>query len=67
MGELIGGLVEGVITGIKNAVNRDKLADEFEALAGKIRRGDIVSDEAIAKAAATLQRMRDARAAYQDD
>ncbi len=67
MGELVGGLVEGLVTGIKDAFDRNRLADEFEAVAGKIRRGDLVSDEALDKANKTLQRMRDAREAYQDD
>jgi len=67
MGELLGGLVEGLISGIKGAVNRDTLANSLEALAGQVRRAEIVSDEALDKANKTLQLMRSVRARYQDD
>ena len=67
MGELIGGLVEGLITGVKGAINRESLAKSFEATAAKIRRSEIVSDEAIDKANKTLQIMRSVRARYQED
>lgn len=67
MGELVGGLVEGLVTGIKGVLDRKRLADELESIAAKVRRGDLVSDEALDKANKTLQRMRSVRADFQDD
>jgi hypothetical protein len=66
MGELIGGLVEGLVSGIKGVIDRETLAKELEKLAGKVRREDIVSDAAIEQANKTLQRMRSVRSDYQD-
>lgn len=66
MGELIGGLIEGVITGIKGAVDRAKLGDAFIKLGQDIKRGDYVSDETLAKASKTLERMRSVRDRFQD-
>jgi len=67
MGELIGGLVEGLITGIKDAVDRERLAKSLEMMAGQVRRSEIVSDEALEKANKTLQLMRSVRAQYKDE
>lgn len=67
MGELIGGLIEGLVTGIRGAINRDQLARSLETLAGQVRRSEIVSDEALEKANKTLQLMRSVRAQYKDD
>lgn len=66
MGELIGGIVEGLVTGVKGALDRNRLATAFEDVAIKIRRGDLVSDGALDRANKTLQRMRSVRAEYQD-
>jgi flavin-binding protein dodecin len=66
MGELIGGLVEGLITGIKDAVDRAKLGDAFIKVGEGIKRGEYVSDEAIDKANKTLKRMRSVRDQFQD-
>ncbi len=67
MGALIGDLVEGLITGIRGAVTRAKIADALESVAGQIRRNEIVSDETIEKANATLERMKSARDRFRDD
>lgn len=67
MGALIGEAIEGIILGIKGAVTRAKLADAMESVANKIRREEIVSDEAIEKANKTLDRMRSVRDRYKDD
>ena len=67
MGELLGGLVEGLVNGIKGAINRESLAQGLEDLAGRVRREEIVSDGAIDKANKTLQLMRSVRARYQDE
>lgn len=66
MGSIIGEVIEGLYTGIKN-ITRQSLADRLEALATKIRRGDLVSDEAIEKANATLKHMQSVRDLYKDE
>lgn len=66
MGELIGGLVEGLIVGIKGAIDRAKLGDAFIEYGEGIKRGKYVSDEAVEKANKTLERMRDARSRFKD-
>lgn len=66
MGAIIGEVLEGLILGIKGAVTRAKLADAMESVANKIRREEVVSDEAIEKANKTLDRLRSVRDRYQD-
>lgn len=67
MGALIGEVVEGLITGIRGAVTRAKVADALESVAGKIRRSEIVSDEAIEKANVTWERMKSVRDKFKDE
>lgn len=66
MGALIGAAVEGLITGIKGAVDRAKLGDAFIKYGEGIKRGDFVSDDAIDKAGKTLDRMRSVRDRFGD-
>lgn len=67
MGSLIGEAIGGLIDGIRGVVTREKLAKSFEDMAGKIRRSELVSDEAIEQANKTLEKMRVIRDQYQDD
>lgn len=66
MGAIIGEVVEGLISGIRGAVTRAKVAKTLESIAAKIRRGQLVSDEALSKANATLDKMRASRAKYKN-
>ena len=61
MGALIGEAVEGIIRGIQGAIDRRKLGEAFVAFGEGVKRGDLVSDEALENAQKTLDRLRDVR------
>lgn len=66
MGSIIGEAVEGIILGIKGAIDRARLGDAFIEYGEGIKRGQYVSDEALEKAQKTLDRMKSVRDRFRD-
>jgi hypothetical protein len=66
MGALIGELIFEVIDGVKDAT-RESIAAAMRAAADKVERGDIVPDEALARAKKDQGRIDDIRARLRGD
>lgn len=64
LGELVAEVVSGVVDGIKDG--REGIARALERSAARVRRKDIVSDETVVKAQASLDYAKAVRDRYQN-
>jgi len=66
MGAMIGELILDVVSGIKNAT-RESLAAAMRVAADRVERGDLVPDEAFARATKDQDRIDTIRARFREN